>query len=240
MQRYVYAIVLFIVGVTATYLLWSGVIGAREVGTAFLALIGTFVGALFAFRLNENKEIRKLEMERKAALNRALFVLLRQYNAMRSLGKEIEPFKSEFERAFNCPALQPPPYSDLKQNFSELNFLLESPEPGVLMRLSIEEEGFHQALESVRIRNDVYVREVQPVIAQAGLNRRAVPVEEIQAALGERLLGSAINTSKYMYRNVDEAVRNLPSVHKELFSLAKKLYPRDKFIRAVSDEQKNA
>ena len=87
MHRYVYAIVLFLVGITATYLLWSGVIGGREVGTAFLALLGTFVGALFAFRLNESRGTRKLEVERKAALNRALFVLLRQYNAICSFAK---------------------------------------------------------------------------------------------------------------------------------------------------------
>ena len=108
------------------------------------------------------------------------------------------------------------------------------------MRLSIEEEGFHQAIESVRVRNEVYVREVQPVIAQAGLNRRPVPLEEIQVALGERLFGSAINSSKYMYRNVQEAVKNLPSIHEELFSLAKNLYPQGKFIKAASDEQKKA
>ena len=36
----------------------------------------------------------------------------------------------------------------------------------MLMRLSVEQEGFHQTLESLRVRNDFYVDEVQPVIAR--------------------------------------------------------------------------
>lgn len=237
MHKYFYATVLVLIGGTVAYLLAQGDIGAKEIGTSFLAFVGTFLGGVFAFRLNENKEIRKLEKERKAALNGALFILLRQYNAINFLAKAMEPYKSDFEKAFNCPALQPPAYSDLKQDFVELNFLLETPEPSVLMRLSVEEEGFHQTLESIRIRNECYVKEVQPVIAQHGFNKRAVLGDEIKAVLGERLLGSAMNTSLYMYENVAEARKNLPTVHDELFSLAKKLYPDSKFIKSVVDEQ---
>ena len=56
-------------------------------------MLGTFLGALFAFRLNENKENAKTEKERQAALNRALFVVARQFNATKSLSKHLAPFQ---------------------------------------------------------------------------------------------------------------------------------------------------
>lgn len=87
----------------------EGSVGEKEVAASFLAMVGTFLGALFAFRLNENKENMKVEEERKAALNRALFVVARQINALKSLSKHLAPFHTEFERAFNLPAVRPLP-----------------------------------------------------------------------------------------------------------------------------------
>jgi len=219
------------------FLIAHGDIGPKEIGTAFLAMVGTFLGALFAFRLNESKENTKIEKERMAALNRALFILARQYNAILSLDKAMVPYKSDFEKAFNCPALRPPSYSDLVQDFSAIGFLLDVVDPNVLMRLSVEQEGFHQTLESLRIRNEFYVNEVQPAIAQHGFNRRDVHAPEFQAALSERIFGTAMNSAKIMYSNVAEDRKNLLNLHGEVFATAKKLFPDARFIKLVPEEQ---
>lgn len=235
LSPFLYLCILLAVATAIVYFIVQGSIGQKEVGTAFLAMVGTFIGALFAFRLNEAKENTKINKERKAALNRALFILVRQYNAMRFLADQLAPYKTEFERAFNCPAFQPPPYSDLTYEFEALNFLLEVGEPNVLMRLSVEQEGFHQAIESLRVRNDFYVNEVQPVIAKSGFNLRAVPAHEFQAALGERLFSRSINEAAVMYAHVADLRKSLLATHAELFGAAKKLYPDGKFIKPAAE-----
>lgn len=232
---YLYLSILLAVAAAVVYFIVEGTVGAKEVGTAFLATVGTFVGALFAFRLNEQKETLDRDKERKAALNRALFIVVRQYNAIRSLERQLEPYKSEFDRSFNCPAFQPPAYSDLMHEFESLTFLLELNEPNVLMRLSVEQECFHQAIESLRVRNAFYVNEVQPVIANSGFNRRAVPASEFQAALGERLFSGAVNGASVFFAHVTESRQSLLAMHGELFAAAKRLYPDAKFIKPAAE-----
>ena len=122
MHRYVYAIVLFLVGVTATYLLWSGVIGGREVGTAFLALIGTFVGALFAFRLNENKETRKLEVERKAALNSRPFRALKAIQRYLLFREADRTLQVGFRTGFQLPRTATAPLQRSETKFLGIEF----------------------------------------------------------------------------------------------------------------------
>ena len=121
----------------------------------------------------------------------------------------LAPFHTEFERAFNLPAVRPPSYSDLVHDYQDLDFLLEVGHPNVLMRLSVEQERFHQTLESLRVRNNFYVDEVQPVIAKNSFNRKPVPAQEFEAALGERLFGTAINSANILYSLVAESVQSL-------------------------------
>ncbi len=232
---FLYLCILLAVAGAIVYFIVQGSIGPKEVGTAFLATVGTFIGALFAFRLNEAKESTKTNKERKAALNRALFIVVRQYDAMRFLADQLAPYQTEFEKAFNCPAFRPPPYSDLTHDFEALDFLLEVGEHNVLMRLSLEQEGFHQAIESLRVRNDFYVNEVQPVIAKSGFNLCAVPAHEFQAALGEQLFSRSINEASVMYAHVADLRKSLLVTHAELFGAAKKLYPDGKFIKPAAE-----
>ena len=232
---YLYLGVLLAVAGSVVYFIVQGALGPKEIGSAFLAMVGTFVGALFAFRLNESKEHDQLVKDRRAALNRALFVVERQYKGVRSLAKLLAQYKSEVERAFNCPAFRPPSYSDLTQDFDTLAFLLEAAEPNVLMRLTIEQEGFYQTMETLRIRNEFYVSEVQPAIAKGGFNRRIVPAQELEAAFGEWLFGAAMNQATFLYANVSQAEKRLLAMHSELFAAAKKLYPDAKFIKLVAE-----
>ena len=234
-SRYIYAVIVVVVVISLPIFIWKGSVGEKEVAASFLAMVGTFLGALFAFRLNENKENMKVEEERKATLNRALFVVARQINALKSLSKHLAPFHTEFERAFNLPAVRPPSYSALVHDFQDLDFLLEVGHPNVFMRLSVEQEGFHQTLESLRVHNDFYVDEVQPVIAKNSFNRKPVPAQEFEAALGERLFGTAINSANILYSLVAESAQSLPTMHTELFGVAKMLYPDEKFIKLAPE-----
>jgi len=234
-QKYLYAGVLALATLAVFFLITEGILGGKEVGTALLAMVGTFLGAAFAFRLNAGKEAALIEKERREALNRALFVVVRQYNALQSFSAQLEPFKLEHERAFNCPAFRPPTYADLTIDFESLAFLFELGDPNLLVRLSVEQEGFHQALESIRYRNDFYVETAQPLIAKLGLNRVSLPIAEYKQKLGDLVFESAVNYATIMYLRVSQAMEGLTQLQTELHASAKLCFPHGKFIKLAAE-----
>ena len=72
----------------------------KDVITSVLSLFATFLGASFAFRLNEDQELSKLNAAQRAAFNRVIFVLARQHNAIHQLKNDFEKYGSPFEKAF--------------------------------------------------------------------------------------------------------------------------------------------
>jgi hypothetical protein len=226
----VYACIAVAAGSVVAIAMYGGAIGAKEVATAILALLGTFLGATFAFRLNQDKEDKKLQLIRREALNRAIFVLARQANAIHQLKRDYDKFTNPFERAFNLPALKTPSYSDLTHNFTELEFLLESDDPTVLLRLTVEQERFHQVIESIKTRNEFYVDEFQPKLAEVGLNGQVTSADDASQKLGERIFGAVLNGTQIAYSHIDASDKSLPEMQAELLKVAKRLYPNTKFI----------
>lgn len=230
LSRWMYPLALAAAILAVTITIYTGAASLKDLVTPLLSLFSTFFGATFAFRLNEEKELRKTHALRREAINRALFVLVRQTNAIHQITQNFEKFPSLFEKAFNLPALKPPPYQDLSQSLSDLEFLVETSTPSLLMQVAIEQERFHQALESIRIRNEFYVVEVQPALAALALNGKRVTVEEMAASLGERLFSGAMSGAQSAWEHASLCTQSIPTVHKALFQEAKLLYPEHKFI----------
>ncbi len=228
--RWIYPAALLIAAIAIAVAVFAGAIAVRDLALPLVSIFGTFFGATFAFRLNEEKEARKVREARREALNRASFVLIRQANAIHQMTQDFERFPSPFEKAFNLPALKPPPYNDLIHNLSDLEFLLESPTPGLLMEIAIEQERFHQAVDSMRIRNEFYVGEVQPALEKLALNGKQVTVVEAASLLGERLFGGAMNGAEIAWQHISSCNVTIPTVHEALLRQAKALYPGHKFI----------
>lgn len=234
--KYLYAFVIIIITIIVLWSLLNGSITTKELSGPLLAVLGTFFGALFAFRLNENKDYLKGRLENKAALSRALFTLARQANAINSIIKLLEPYKTDTQRALNLPAYKPPTYSDLKHNFEDLEFLLETEYINLLMRLTVEQERFHQGFESLRIRSDFYISEVLPQMSLKSLQGKNLTDDELLDALGERIYETSVNYAKNLYFLFYENQKSIKQAHSELFNTAKKLFPKDKFIKPIETE----
>ena len=66
---HVYTVIAAVVILAAILLYARGVLAESQLSAALLAMFGTFLGALFAYRLNERREDIKLDNERKQELN---------------------------------------------------------------------------------------------------------------------------------------------------------------------------
>lgn len=228
--RVLYAAIIVAISIIVALALWQGAIGAKEVAVALLALVGTYVGATLAFRLNQAKEDEKIHQDRRAALFRALFVLGRQINAVQQLKLGYEAYDNPNERAFSLSALSPPTYSDLAHNFSDLGFLLESDDPNVMFRLSVEQERFEQVLTSIRKRNEFHVNEYQPRIAAAGVAGKKTSIENLRGVLGDAIFNGVMARTENVYALLTKTSRSLEEMQTELHGIAKKLYPKTKFL----------
>lgn len=215
--------------ITVAIAFLCGVLGLKELTLALLPLIGTLFGATFSFRLAESKDAEKRKSEQLNALNRASFILIRQFNALSQLKIEIQNYPSQFELAFNLPALTPPAYADLAHNFETLEFILNS-DPDMVLRLTIEQERFQQALESLRVRNDFYVKELQPMIAQKQLSGK-LNLISMHEALGDRLFEGATRGANEAKKHIFDSVNSLASMHADLIAFSKKQYPGHKFLQ---------
>jgi len=213
--------------------LYRDLLSVKDVVASLLALFGTFLGAILAFRLNEDKERRKELKANVKALNKALFVLGRQANALRTISSNIAGYKSEFERALNLPAFNPPSYGDLSQDIEGLSFLLESEDPTILLELTVEQERFEQVIESLRMRTNLHLYELQPEVARLNLNGRNMTEIEAAAELGERLYGAAVQAANNIYEHAEATEKSLPEMQEKLRRVAQKLFPDAQFIKYV-------
>ena len=216
------------------------IIELKDIGTSILALFGTFLGATLAFRLSEAKEAENSKRLQREAMNRALFILIRQINAITQILRDFNKFPSPFEKAFNMPALKPPDYGSLIHNISDLEFIINSNNANLLFELTISQELFHQVIDSIQVRNEFYINEVQPKIADAKINKKRFTFEYIQEILGERIFGGAMNGSKNAYELLSSANESLPKVLSDMRKLAQEIYPKHKFIDfSLKDNTKN-
>ncbi len=218
--------VIFIIGMS----LYFGFINQSNIATTALSLFGTFFGATFAFRLNQYKENIQLESKHREAINRALFILIRQYNAVLEVNKDFRNYGTVIEKAFNMPAFKPPPYSDLTHNFNDLEFLLSSKNPNIIFDLSIEQERFYQTMESIKIRNEFHVNEFQILAEKNKLHEKSLTVAEMEALLGVRVFNASLQSVMQAEENVLEFIESCPKMLTSLTVLAKEIYPKHKFI----------
>jgi hypothetical protein len=113
-------------------------LSAKDLGPIILTGIRTLIGAEYAFRLSErNAEDARLT-KRIYALNKALISVGRQLNAVEFILDEVSPCDTPEKRLFGCRAAMLPEYSDLRIDIESLSFRLDSLDPNLLLRLSVE------------------------------------------------------------------------------------------------------
>jgi hypothetical protein len=156
---------------TGAVAFFNQIIGVKALVTATLPLLGTFLGAMLAFRLNEKREAEQLHKTQKQTLNRALFVLMRQQHAMHQLVEFSEPYHGNLEQGFTMPATVSPKYDDLQLPLSALDRLFDTPNPSILVKLAVAQETFEQSLMGWNRRANFYFDEVLPKLAEHKLNR---------------------------------------------------------------------
>ena len=229
-------IVSFICGVITTAAINPDIFGenSKFILPIFAATASSLAGAYFGAKKANDLAMSHLETkedrERKLSLNRALFVLLRKYNAMKSYKELLLPLEDDSSRAFKVKPWQTNNYKDLLIDTSSLEFLLEDGEPDILFRALIEQERFEQALSAIEIRNKFQVETIDPILQEKGIGDCKIPLPVAIDKLGEHNFKGLVQGTDEVYKHVYNTCDSLKAMLRELHTYSKEKYPKVKFV----------
>lgn len=231
----------FLLGAAAGFLIQIEEESLEIVVPALTTLLAAFLGAWFAFRLQNNKEENKKHQENIEAANRALFMLSRVINELENIKKQvIDPVRDQPDRFLAMPPFLIRNYDAVRFDTKSLIFLLKSNSPNLLGELITEENRFHQAINSLSNRSELHRHEVQPLLEEAevriGCEYR---IADIKKALGERIFTQITMATDDLIEHVDETLSTSEDLMKKFAVVMKEIYPKSKFITIEKRRQLN-
>ena len=215
-----YLIVALLLLVGIVLLFRSSDLGPKEIGPALLSLLGTFLGAFLAFRLQLLKD-READTQTKVdLLNRALIVLCIQYNDLAQVKLTLDRYDGKINRMINMPPERSANRLDSRQNVESLAFLIDKGHANLIMKLTIEQGCFDAAHHAIAERFRITVEEVQPAMERHNLNHRQLSEKDIRQAFGERLFGALETATNQLYLHVPLTVDSLKERIDEMHAAA--------------------
>ncbi len=199
---------------------------------AVATLLAAFFGAFAAFKLEDrirrNREIR----DNIGAGNRALFTLIRFWNDLAVIRKQImEPFRNHPGRAVAMPPTQNLEEGRLTLNLGELSFLIARREGTLLNQLLVEEDRYRSLIASLNERARIHFGTAQPALARAGIEEgRDYVLDDIRAALGDPLFYTLDRLTTEIVDHTDCTIRSIEESIDELRLALKRIYPNGVFI----------
>lgn len=201
--------------------------------TTVATLAAAYFGALFAFKFQSRTEERKIRSNNVAAGNRAMFLLLRQFNSLSVIQKQIiEPHRKHPLKFIVMRPSLPLNYDNLKVDVNNLSFLLETKHRNVLMELLLEENKFHAAVQALNERSKVHLHDAQPVLEKAGIvDGGDYSLSQLKEALGNRLFIQLSRSTDEMIDHTDSSIKSLMEMGERLYKVLTELYPGETFIK---------
>ncbi|MBP7480802.1 MAG: hypothetical protein KA785_10185 [Spirochaetaceae bacterium] len=214
---------------------------SAEIFSSLSTLFAAFLGAWFAFKLQNNHEKNVISEENRTALNMIQVELMRKYNELLVIKKNfVSPIIDDPLYWMNIPSLSPRERTD-DINVSSLSFLVDSGEISVISEILIAMEMYNEIVKSVNIRSIVHKDELQPkyenIIRKYNGN---LSLEILVKELSERTVGTLINATNGINELLPDAIAQFEKVVDLLYKAGKKKYPKRKIVIVAKKEEKDA
>ena len=201
--------------------------------SAITTLGAAFLGAWFAFRLEDNARARQTVSHQVAAVNRGLFVLIRQVNSLQGIQKQIiDPTR---EHPYRFIAMRPSLHVSTGSPTLDLDsmmFLLETEDRELLMELLVEQERFETALQVFNERSRLHLEVLQPKMKARGmLEGTTYTSDTIRNVLGESFMLEMRRATDDAIEQVDETVKSNFALTSKLNQAMKKRFSKHTIIR---------
>jgi hypothetical protein len=175
--------------------------------------VGAFLGAWFAFKLENRRQEREGREETLSALRRAQFTLNRQYTQLQYLEGKLAPLEADPERwRLLAPQIGLSPQNRL--DLSSLHFLLDSRASRLLDELAFCDDHYGLVLEVLETRNRTASELSAKVEALRSSSRPMPNHAAIDDAVGLDLKGRLSSLTDGLYGSVHKAI----SLNESLFA----------------------
>ncbi len=225
--------------------------------TLFAALLGSFFGPWFAFKLQKQEKEKRIKAENITAGNRALFIIMRQYTRLHNIRKQfVDPVRDHPVRSIIMRPVVPAIESaDLKLDMSNLSYFLEPQREKQLQQklretlyeLFLEEEKFQSVVNSINYRSQLHVEQVQPLLDQSRVRLYADAPDQIQIGelvfslpqdadkaltsieliLSHALYQTLMQSTNTVIERIDDLLASLLQTRNKLRSAMSDLYPKN-------------
>jgi hypothetical protein len=208
-------------------------ITGKDLFAALGSLVGSFVGAWFAFKFAKIQRDRDRVSGEIAAGNRALFTLAEIWNALRQHQKDtIAQYRTRDDAWLNFPATAPLSSRPLSFDLKDISFIRAS----VLQKIVLEEHRFALAAYMIDRHRTLVLSQVFPRLSQAGIAvGDQAPLNAIEGILGVATVHELKTLTAGIIKNVDEDVASSFAALKTLRRHLKDLYPGGKFLDLQPD-----
>ena len=203
----------------------------KEILSAIATLLAAFMGAWFAFKLEEDH--RKDERDKKniSACCKANFVLSEQ---LKMLGKfQKEEIESIEDKTDIWLYMEPLPHMDhetLKFNIENLQFILDTTHKDILSQLLSQDELFHKTISIINRRSQLLLEKLHPGFIQrmktckeqGKLEDKEIESLEASDRENKRRLENLTNK---IIQHVNEAIASTKKFQKIFIKAIKDIYP---------------
>lgn len=202
---------------------------------ATVALLASFTGAYFAFRLERKRKADEDIVKNYAAANRAMMTFIRMYSVLLQLQRQvIDPHRDTAAAFIAIPPHLPENLDSEHFDMATLDFLSSPTDQQILLDLWIEERRFHQCLAVWDKRSHFHLDEVQPALEQAGVRAGdGLTIGHIEAAIGNRRLVHLRKLTDQLVISVDLSIPSLRSTADRLRVAMQARFPNRKILDFV-------
>lgn len=206
---------------------------ANHIPELLLALLGTFVGAVLAFKM-ERRDRRIEEINRRVAQgNIALFTLYSMFEVVCQFKKDVvDVAPNNSGRWLNMNST--PRQQDFKFGFdiNTLSFLFVKGEKQILPDLMLEERRFYALMILINQRAELMRDRIWPRLSAAGIamSTQQYLQDEIEAIIGPGLLKEAQVLADSLITHTAENVQSLQAAFWKLREMLKEMFPEARFI----------
>ena len=200
---------------------------------ALSTLVAAFLGAWYAFTLQDNKNRRETEDRQIAALNLAIFALGRKQNKLHNIQDHvITPWQDNPAGFLLMLPTHDLEKDDIAIDLAGLAYLLETAHANLVGELTVAVAKYRSAIDALNLRSALHKGEVQLKLESAGLiDDEPATLADIRRALGERLYITLCQATDQLIAAVPKALSEVTRISDELTVVGRSVFPANRIIR---------
>lgn len=233
------ALVAVCIGLVVGLLLGFKTTNSNVLITSLATLGAAFIGAWFAYKLQDNSKRREEVENQVNKANDLLFALYQKLNALKLFQLDsVAPWRDNSGKMIGMQPMLNYKLPEVSLKPENLSFLLKTKHKQLLFDAHIEEQRFDVAEQVIQHRSNMHYQYIQPALYAAGI-MESVEYTDVQfkAALGELLYTQLERATEQVVYHVDRTVESSDQLRGKLINALKETYPDKEFINFVLLEE---